>query len=1224
MAESESYSLVDRLAEEFTNRYRQGERPSIKEYLDRYPEIADDLRQLLPAMVEIERVKEEVDGRERARAPSPPPLKQLGDYHILREIGYGGMGVVYEAEQISLGRRVALKLLPKQRLRGGQHKRRFEREARAAAKLHHTNIVTVFGVGEHEGQPYYVMQLIRGLGMDQVLDELRKLQFRTAGNGTPVADGSNTVRMADSAQEMARSLLTGQFRRPSPNEAAVPVDDPPVNGKAVVPVAKPSETARPAGSVTSGQGHVARPVSSSSISLPGESESQSEAAGKRTYWQSVARIGIHVASALDYAHKQGILHRDVKPSNLLLDKSGTIWVTDFGLAKMDDQQNLTHTGDILGTVRYMAPEAFDGKSDERSDVYSLGVTLYELLTLQPAFHHQDHNQLIKQVTTEEPLPLSRLNPAVPADLRTIVHKAMGREPAQRYATAEEMRADLQRFLNDEPILARPVGALERLWRWCHRNPSIAGLAATVLALITALAVISTIGLIRLGKALRESEINLQASETANAEKNVQLWNSLIAQARASRMTHEPGQRLNALGAIKRAQQLPLPFGRSPDELRTEAIAALLLPDLEVGKEWNGSPVGICAVAFDANFERYARGGLDGKASVRRVADDAELCALPGSSASVASYGGLQFSPDGRFLYQGFAAGVPLGRLWKLDGPQPARVVDGGLVGCAFEPGGHRCALAYSNQTIRIFDLETGKETKTLTHTVRLLCGPAWNPRSARLALWSLSADACQIIDVETGKLVRELPCAGPVGWADWHPDGEILAVCTHTDPKIYLIDTRSGLPILPPFTHRKSGKEASPGLVCCFNHSGDWLASTDWSGLVHIWDARTGQQLLTYEHAALLLQFSQDDNLLGPLASGTQTGYLRCHRSKGLRTVTVAQSLDPVYRPSTDQEGRWLAGLGNVGTSIVDLARGRELGILPLRANPMRFDPADRSLWTVGPEGLLSWPIRADPVEPDAARVGPPKQLASSTRMHCASRDGTLLVVPDQPQGAVLIKRSIGRSLSLGPQNDARSADVSSNQRWVATGSFNLRKGGGAHIWDAGSGRHVAELPVPGFCEVYFSPDDRWLATTGGGCRLWEVGTWHEGPSLGSNNGTCAFSTDGRLLALGDQKGVVRLVIPETGGEIARLTIAEPTRLRPLSFAPDGTQLVAIGAESLALYVFDLRAIRRELQDLDLDWDAPPLPPARPAAPLPSRLIVELGNVKDKAAAATRPVTTGP
>jgi eukaryotic-like serine/threonine-protein kinase len=1211
MAESGIYSLVDRLAEEFTHRYRRGERPSIKEYIDRYPEIADELRQLLPAMAEIERVKEEVDGRERTGPPSQPPLTQLGDYHILREIGYGGMGVVYEAEQVSLGRRVALKLLPEQRVRGGQHKRRFEREARAAAKLHHTNIVTVFGVGEHKGQPYYVMQLIRGLGLDQILDELRKLQFRDAGNGTPAADGSDTVRMAPSAHEMARSLMTGQFAAPSPDEATGhAIEGPPVDAKTVVPAGEPSEPARPAGSATSREAPIARPISSSSINLPGESESDSAAAGKRTYWQSVARIGIQVASALDYAHKQGIFHRDVKPSNLLLDKAGTVWVTDFGLAKMDDEQNLTHTGDILGTIRYMAPEAFDGKSDQRSDVYSLGVTLYELLTLQPTFHHQDHNQLMKQVTTEEPLSLSRLNPAIPADLRTIVHKAMGREPARRYATAEEMGADLQRFLNDEPILARPVGSLERLWRWCHRNPTIASLAAIVLLLITALALISTLGAIRLGRALKESEINLQASETANAEKNVQLWNSLIGQARASRMTHEPGQRQGALGAIKRAQDLPLPPGRSVDELRTEAIAALLLPDLETAKEWNGFPVGIGTAAFDANFERYARAGMDGKVSIRRVIDDAELCALPGG-ARVSPYGGLQFSPDGRFLFQGFESRAPLSRLWKLDGPQPVRVVDGGPVsdGCAFEPGGRRCALSYPNQTIRILDLETGRETKTLTHTLRGTCRPTWNPRQPRLALWSTS-DVCQIIDVETGKL-RELKCAGRLSWTDWHPDGEILAVCTDEDPKIYLIDTLSGQPILPPLTNRASGREASRGLVCRFNHSGDWLASTDWDRLVHIWDARTGQQLLTYERPGLLMQFSRDDDFLGPTTSGTKIGYLRCHRSKGLRTVTFGQGLDAIGNPPmTDPEGRWFAGSGSAGVSIADLVRGRELAVLPLSARPVRFNPADHSLWTCGVGGLLRWPIRPEPAKSDAARVGPPEKLATLTGCR-TSQDGTLLVSGDSA-GATLMNRLTGRSIPLGPQDDVRSADVSPDKRWVATGSFGLHVGGGVHVWDTGSGRHVAELPVPGLCDVQFSPDNRWLVTTSGGCRLWDVGTWHEGVPLGSNNGTCAFSADGRLLALGDQKGVVRLVHPETGGEIARLTISEPTRLRPRSFTRDGAQLVSIGIETLAVYVFDLRAIRGELQERDLDWDAPPLPPARPVAAQPSRLIVDLGNLKDQ------------
>ena len=179
----------------------------------------------------------------------------------------------------------------------------------------------------------------------------------------------------------------------------------------------------------------------------------------------MARIGVQVADALEHAHAQGVLHRDIKPSNLLLDTAGVVWVTDFGLAKADDQKNLTHTGDILGTLRYMPPEAFDGRTDARGDVYSLGLTLYEMLGLRPAFDEKERNRLIKQVTTGEPARLDRLNPDVPRDLVTIVHKAIERDPAHRYATASELMADLQRFLDDEPIhgpAADTMGALPPL------------------------------------------------------------------------------------------------------------------------------------------------------------------------------------------------------------------------------------------------------------------------------------------------------------------------------------------------------------------------------------------------------------------------------------------------------------------------------------------------------------------------------------------------------------------------------------------------------------------------------------------------------------------------------------------------------------------------------------------------------------------------------------------
>jgi serine/threonine protein kinase/WD40 repeat protein len=1189
-ADSGEYDLVDRVAEEFADRYRQGERPPVKEYLDRYPDLADELRRLLPAMAEIEQVKEDVD--ERAPAPVLPPLSHLGDYRILREIGHGGMGVVYEAEQVSLGRRVALKLLPHHRLPSGQQMRRFEREAKAAAKLHHTNIVPVFGVGEHDGQPYYVMQLIQGLGMDVVVEELQRLQS-AAPNGTSPIDKTLTQNRKDlSVNDMARSLLAGDFR-PESEAAKKPsiLDD--AAGQPWEPVH---------GGATASCAAATSALSSSAVRLPGQTEgSPASSGGKATYWQSVARVGVQAASALQYAHNQGILHRDVKPSNLLLDSRGTVWVADFGLAKMDDQQNLTNSGDVLGTFRYMPPEAFDGKADARGDIYSLGLTLYEMLALRPAFDELDRNRLVKQVTTAEPAQLKSRNPAIPGDLATIVHKAIDRDPTRRYPSAEDMQADLERFLNDEPIRARPAGTAERLWRWSRRNPAVAGLATSVLLLITTLAIVSAIGAIWLGTALRNAQ-------NANADANQKLWESLVSQARASRMTHQPGQRLDALEAIKKARELPLPPGRSVDELRTEAIAALLLPDYEVAKEWDGIPNGVVASSFDATFERYAFGLAAGDISVRRTADGSEICHLAGR-AGADPYGGLDFSPDGRFLHVRTYFGGTAGRFWKLDGPEPIKLLDDGHIACAFEPGGGRCAMTYPDGIVRILDLENLREAVRFRHNLHPNCRVAWNPRYPLLAFYSPANETYPIVDVNSGQVRRELHAARGIGWLDWHPDGEVLAACTEGDLRILLVDHRTGREVLPPLEGFKTR-----GISCRFSHDGNWLVTNDWTGLMRIWDARTGRQVLTHGHGGCL-QFSRDDTLIGPIIHGSSLRILRLHANEELCSLTTKNGFNTDCR-GLDASGLCLFAPTNDGISLLDLTRGEALSTLLMPKNaPLRFDPHDRSLWTCGVAGLLRWPFRNDPAEANLVRVGPPERLAnhSSNGGWGASRDGQVIAIPDRTLG-ILLTDSRGRPVErLGLQNDVRHCDVSPDGRWVASGSHTLKSGGGARVWDVATKRQVADLPVGGVCGVGFSADGKWLVTTGGGCRLWEVGTWREGAALGSNNGRFAFSPAGSLLALGgDETGVVRLVRPDTGREIARLTVFEPTRMLPLCFTSDGASLTAVGAENQNLYVFDLRAIRRGLQTVNLDWDVPPLPPATPAPKTPLRVVVDLGNLRTK------------
>ena len=187
---------------------------------------------------------------------------------------------------------------------------------------------------------------------------------------------------------------------------------------------------------------------------------------------------IQAAEAVDYAHQMGILHRDIKPSNLLLDHEGNVWITDFGLARVQPEGGLTITGELIGTIRYMSPEQASGNSalvDRRSDVYSLGAVLYELITLSPVLRSSDRQALLRELDASEPALPSRLDSHVPRDLETIVLKALAKNPHERYLTAQEMADDLKRFVEQRPIVARRVGRFGKLCSWARRNPAIATL-----------------------------------------------------------------------------------------------------------------------------------------------------------------------------------------------------------------------------------------------------------------------------------------------------------------------------------------------------------------------------------------------------------------------------------------------------------------------------------------------------------------------------------------------------------------------------------------------------------------------------------------------------------------------------------------------------------------------------------------------------------------------------
>ncbi|CAN5180442.1 hypothetical protein BH11PLA2_BH11PLA2_07470 [soil metagenome] len=424
---------LDLIAEEFAEQCRRGKTPSVTDFLNKYPVYADDLKDLLPAVGQMESLKRMRRASDSGiLAPVEPMPDHIGDYKIIREIGRGGMGVVYEAEQASLGRRVALKILPLPARNEPEKRERFLREAQAAARLHHTNIVPVFGVGEDNNIPYYVMQYIRGCGLDDIVHGWK------------------------------------------------------------------------------------------------DSKTGSEEVLAKQDWRTIARMIAKAADALDYAHTEGILHRDIKPGNLLLDASGHLWVTDFGLAKLMHESTLTGTGHVLGTLQYMAPEALTGKSDNRTDVYGLGMVLYELITGRVPFNETNPAILVKQIGDREPPPPHQFVPKVPRDLETICLKAIAREPSRRYASAGDMADDLRAYLVGRPISARRLSPFGKSWLWAKRNPAVAGsLAATAVILAGSAAFGWSMYASEkraLGKltALRQTEKDLLTDKTKALDKAEQL------------------------------------------------------------------------------------------------------------------------------------------------------------------------------------------------------------------------------------------------------------------------------------------------------------------------------------------------------------------------------------------------------------------------------------------------------------------------------------------------------------------------------------------------------------------------------------------------------------------------------------------------------------------------------------------------------------------------------
>jgi len=483
--------------QEYMAALEAGKRPSRKEFLARHADIAGELAACLDGLAFVHSAAAHMhsDGADAPLGAQPHPEadaattgKPLGDFQLVREIGRGGMGVVYEAVQLSLGRKVAVKVLPLAAAFDSRHLQRFHNEAQAAAQLHHTNIVPVYAVGCERGVHFYAMQLIEGQSIEDVIRGLRRTSRRhDEPSSLGGREASATISWNPTAKGHAKSGTAAAVSRM---------------------LVKPEAPA----------------VSRSMIGASAEVLTTLRTAKKSDYYRTVAKLGLQAAEALEYAHQLGVVHRDIKPANLLLDGRGILWVTDFGLAQFYAESELTRTGDLLGTLRYMSPEQAAGKAvvlDQRTDVYSLAVTLYELLTLERALPGETRGELLHQIGSVDPKPPRSVDRNIPVELETIVMKAAAKDPADRYASAGAMAEDLRRFLHDEPILARPPSLWDKTVKWTRRHKAVAVSAVVVLVFALVGLTISTVLIARAQAGTKTAlENEKQRATELNAQRSL--------------------------------------------------------------------------------------------------------------------------------------------------------------------------------------------------------------------------------------------------------------------------------------------------------------------------------------------------------------------------------------------------------------------------------------------------------------------------------------------------------------------------------------------------------------------------------------------------------------------------------------------------------------------------------------------------------------------------------
>ncbi len=910
---------------------------------------------------------------------------------------------------------------------------------------------------------------------------------------------------------------------------------------------------------------------------------------------------IKIARAVHHAHQRGVLHRDLKPGNILLDAQGEPHITDFGLARqLGVESSLTHSGSSIGTPAYMSPEQVRGDKgiSTASDVWSLGAILYHLLTGRPPFEGESAMEVMRKVMESDPGRLTNDDPRLAhaseerrvnrqskianQDLETICLKCLEKDPARRYASALALAEDLDRWLNHEPIFARPSTPVERLAKWVRRRPAVAALAGVAALLF----VVGTAGIF---SQWRRANRHAADAVAALGQTRDALWQANYDRAHALRVSHRPGQRVEALKALRTAAEI-----RPTPELREEAVAAMALTDLEDVGSWMTIPTNAVETALDADLERIALRQPDGRIEIRRFPGGELLITLtnelPLLRMSFADGGDHLLTRDLRryHVWNARTGALLFDTLIRHE-------TSSSQLRANLSPDGHWLAHAVSESEIawrklegtgeagRVGELSRGAEMK-FSARAEMLATTSGN----QVLVWRLSDQR------RVGTLTLPKSSSG----FEWHRTEPLLAIGCE-DKTAYLWDVLSDK-VETLTGHRREG-------VQVYLHPNECLLATkSFDQVLRLWDPLARVALLETARAEPR-GFSADGRWLAAW-NPRSLGRLRVHQPEEVRLFHPRMGMKVRY-PRLSPNGEFLAS-HNGSSSLVlwEVASGRRLAEMNLSGLKAVQFLGGRHLVTASREGIALWTnaLPGEGWQPAKERV----ISVGGVEGFALSADARRVLVNQSGGGDAHDLYSGRLDLHLRGQNLFANAAFSVDGQWVASGYWDNsgQNRSSFWIWSATNGQPVRKIPM-GNCAAYFSGDGRWMLVAGareyrqyavqGHPTNWPLVRRFECESTGIPDSPAAFSGDGTLLAVLTNSTVVRLLEAATGRELARLTpLPEVTGIVSLHFDHAGRWLLA--DTDLGPFVWNLPLLRARLREMKLDWEGPPnlaLSAARTATP---------------------------